>query len=69
MAPDSPLFDENVRPNDFITEVNGAKVETAGEFEEAVGGVPSGSLVRLYITRFDLRSGQTASFFAIVRVP
>lgn len=69
VAPDSPLFDENVRPNDFIAEVNGTVVTTVGEFEEAVGAVPSGSLVRLYITRFDLRSGQTASFFAIVRVP
>ena len=70
VAPDSPLYDENVRPNDFIAEVNGTKVDTAGELEAAVEAVGSGGFLRLYIQRFDLRSGNAvASFFAVVRVP
>lgn len=69
VEPDSPLYDENVRPNDFISDVNGESVSTVRELEAAVEAVSSGSLLRFYITRFDPRSGQTASYFAIVRVP
>jgi serine protease Do len=69
VAPTSPLYDENVRPNDFISEVNGVAVDSVAGFEEEVAKVDSGGFLRLYITRFDPRSGQTASFFAVVRVP
>lgn len=70
VAADSPLFDENVRPNDFISEVNGAPVTTVGDFEAAVGAAGSGALLRLYVTRVaDPRSGQVVSFYAVVRVP
>lgn len=69
VAPSSPLYDKNVRPNDFIVEVNGNAVESASELEEAIEAVPSGSFVRLYVTRFDPRSGQTISFFAPIRKP
>ena len=58
-----------VRSNDSITEANGTAVDSIRDFEEVIGAVPSGRLVRFYITRVDPRSGQTASFFAIVRVP
>ncbi|MCP3960561.1 MAG: Do family serine endopeptidase [bacterium] len=70
VAATSPLFDENVRPNDFIVEVNGASIETAAELESAIGGVESGKLLRLYVKRIiDVRSGNVASFFAVVRKP
>ncbi|MEM7583977.1 MAG: trypsin-like peptidase domain-containing protein [Acidobacteriota bacterium] len=70
VTPSSPLYDENVRANDFITEVNGTPVSTASELEEAIGAVPSGSLLRLYVSRVvDPRSGTQAGFFAVVRVP
>lgn len=69
VAPDSPLYDENVRPNDFIAEVNGTPVTTESELEAAVDAVASGGYLRLYVQRYDLRSGNSASFFAVVPVP
>ena len=70
VAPDSPLFDENVRANDFIVEVNGDPVDSAAELEEAIAAVESGRLLRLYVTRIlDPRTGSVASFFAVVRKP
>lgn len=69
VAPDSPLYDENVRPGDVIVDVNGESVDGVTTFEEAVGAVESGALLRLYVSRFDPRSDASASFFAIVRVP
>ncbi len=70
VTPSSPLYDENVRPNDFITEVNGEVVNTAADLEQAIGSVPSGSLIRLYVSRVvDPRNGTQAGFFAVIRVP
>ena len=69
VAADSPLFDKGVRANDFISEVNGEAVDAAGELEAAVGGVDSGGLLRLYVSRYNPRGGEVASFYAIVRVP
>lgn len=69
VEPDSPLYDENVRPNDVISDVNGETIASVRDFETVVEASPSGSLLRFYVTRIDPRSGQTASFFAIVRVP
>ncbi|MEE8526037.1 MAG: Do family serine endopeptidase [Thermoanaerobaculia bacterium] len=69
VAPSSPLWDDNVRPNDFIIDVNGTPVTSVEEFEAAVDAVASGALLRLYLTRVDPRSGQSVSFFAIIRVP
>ena len=63
------LVDENVRDNDFIAEVNGVAIESARDLETAVEAVESGSLLRFYVTRFDVRSGNAVSFFAVVRVP
>ena len=69
VAADSPLFDKNVRDNDFIVEVNGTAVESSSDLEAAVEAVESGDLLRFYINRYDMRSGNSASFFAIVRKP
>ena len=69
VAADSPLVDENVRDNDFIAEVNGVTVESSRDLEAAVAAVESGGLLRFYVTRFDVRSGNAVSFFAVVRVP
>lgn len=67
--PESPLYDENVRPLDIIVEANGQSVANVAEFQEVVEPLASGAFLRLYVTRFDPNSGQTVSFFAIVRVP
>ncbi len=69
VAPDSPLYDKNVRDNDFISEVNGQAVASASDLEAAIEAAPSGSVIRLYVTRFDVRSGNVTSFYAVVRVP
>ncbi len=69
VAADSPLFDKNVRENDFIAEVNGTAVDNSSDLEAAVEAVESGKLLRFYINRYDMRSGNSASFFAIVRKP
>ncbi len=69
VAPDSPLFDKNLRDNDFIQEVNGTAVESASDLEAAIEEVPAGGLVRFYVNRYDMRSGNSVSFFAVVRKP
>lgn len=67
--PESPLYDENVRPMDIITEANGQSVSNTKELQEVAAQLSAGGFLRLYVTRFDPNSGQTVSFFAIVRVP
>ena len=69
VSPSSALYDEQVRPGDILSEVNGTPVGSVREFEEIVSGAESGSSLRLYVNRHDARSGRTASFFAIVQVP
>jgi serine protease Do len=65
----SPLYEENLRPGDIITEVNGRAVDSAESFESAVRGAKSGALLRLYVWRANPQGGRGVSFFAIVRVP
>ena len=67
--PDSPLYDENVRPMDVIVEVNGESIASMADFQEVVEGLEAGAYFRLYVTRFDPNSEQTVSFFAIVQAP
>lgn len=67
--PQSPLYDENVRPLDIIVEANGESVSNVAEFEAILEELPEKAFLRLYVTRFDPNSGQTVSFFAIVRLP
>ncbi|MCP4657608.1 MAG: Do family serine endopeptidase [bacterium] len=69
VAPTSPLVDRGVRSGDIIAEVNGSPIADAGEFEDRVEEVESGSFLRLYVVRFEPRSGDQGAFFAIVRVP
>ncbi|MEM7482437.1 MAG: Do family serine endopeptidase [Acidobacteriota bacterium] len=69
VQPDSPLYEEGVRPGDVISEVNGAEVTTSSNFESMIGEISSGSYVRLYVRRIDPRSGRQSSFFAAVRKP
>ncbi|MEM9290544.1 MAG: trypsin-like peptidase domain-containing protein [Acidobacteriota bacterium] len=65
----SPLFEENVRPGQFITEVNGQPVDGVESFETLVRSFDGGSYIRLYIQTFDRQGQPGASFFAITRVP
>jgi serine protease Do len=65
----SPLYEENVRRGDVISEVNGEPVTSAEEFEAAIGAVPAGSYARLYVQRFDRRLPRPLAFFAVVQVP
>lgn len=70
VAASSPLWDRGVRPNDFIVDVNGNPVGSVRELEETINKAESGGYLRIYLTRLvDPRSGETLSFFAIVRVP
>ncbi len=53
--PTSPLWDEGVRNDgviNIVSEVNGKKVTSAGEFEAAVKQAKPGSRLRLYVRRF-----------------
>ncbi|MEM8964696.1 MAG: Do family serine endopeptidase, partial [Acidobacteriota bacterium] len=69
VAPDSPLYEEGVIPNDVITEINGQSIGSVADFEQAIKGVESGKVARLYVLRFDPRAPDGQSFFAFVRVP
>ncbi len=69
VTPTSPLYDKGVRPNDFIVDVNGNPVDSSSELEEAVQAIPSEAYLRLYVARFDPRSGASNSFFVVVQVP
>lgn len=70
VAPSSPLWEEGLRSGDIVTEVNGEKVDSVKSFENVVGGVESGAMLRLYYLRFDPRSQEViGGFFAFVKVP
>jgi len=69
VAPDSPLYDEQVRPGDIIAEVNGQPVENLREFERVVESTDSGRYLRLYVQRYDPQGERWISFFAPVRKP
>jgi serine protease Do len=69
IEPDSPLADEGVLPGDLIVEVGGRTVGSVEELETRIGEAPPGAYLRLYVQRFDPRSGESASFFAVVRKP
>jgi serine protease Do len=70
VAASSPLYDEGVTAGDVLSEVNGRAISSSKDFESAVAAVPSGGFVRLYVRRVNPRNPEdSASFFAIVRVP
>ena len=72
MSPRSPLYDEGVTQTQnvitVITEVNGKRVASVVEFEDAVSKVPSGSRLRLYLRRF-VGGQEQPPLFAFPRVP
>ncbi len=71
VAASSPLYDEGVAEGDLILEVNGQATPNVKEFESLVGGVPSGSFLRLYLRRVNPQGqgSRQVNYFAIVRVP
>lgn len=69
VAPDSPLYEEGVRPGDVISEVNGQSVSGVEEFESQVGEAPSGSFLRFYVETHNPRLPRPVYSFAVVRVP
>jgi S1-C subfamily serine protease len=68
VAASSPLYEEQVRPGQVISEVNGRPVGSVRDFEAALEEAESGDLVRLYVLRFG-PGGSRNPFFAIVRKP
>lgn len=69
IEPDSPLVERGVQPSDVITEVNGKSVESAGDFEKALGDLKKGGFARLYVQRINPQTGDVAGFFAIAKKP
>jgi|SRR5580693_2195808 serine protease Do len=69
VAPNSPLYDQAVRPGAVITEVNGKPVRTGADFERLVHEAKPGSYLRLYTYRFDRGGRALAPFYAVVQVP
>lgn len=69
VAPDSPLYDKGVRQGQVIVDVNGTPLKGGKDFEKAVKDVPSGKFLRLYVTQVNPQTGESASFFAVIRVP
>jgi serine protease Do len=68
VSPSSPLYEQAIRRNTIITEVNGHPVKNVAEFEKAIKGAKAKSYVRLYALQIGPR-GETAPFFAVVQVP
>ena len=55
VSPSSPLWDQGITNDGILyvlTEVNGRPVTSVRDFEEAVGAVPRGSRLRLYVRRY-----------------
>jgi serine protease Do len=69
VSPNSPLYDQAVRPGTVISEVNGKQVRSGAEFERLVRETKSGSYLRLYTWRFDRSGKALAPFYAVVQVP
>lgn len=68
VAPNSPLYEQAVRPGSIITEVNGREVKSVQEFEETVRAAKPKSYLRFYVQNIG-RNGQGQPFFAVVQVP
>ena len=71
VSPRSPLYDEGVRAGEIInviTEVNGTEVAGVEQFETIVGGLDSGSRMRIYIRRF-ARGQEIQPLFVFPAIP
>jgi serine protease Do len=69
VAPTSPLYEQRVRRNTVITEVNGRPVKTVDQFEKEVKSAKSKSYVRLYARQLGAQGQISPPFFAVVQVP
>jgi len=69
VEPNSPLYEELVRPGNVITEVNGQEIAGVADFENAIKGAKSGSFLRFYVQRITRQGDRPQPFFAVVRVP
>ena len=69
VEPNSPLYEELVRPGNVITEVNGQEIAGVADFEKAVRDAKPGSFLRLYVQRIGRQGERPQPFFAVVRVP
>ena len=63
---DSPAAEQGLAPGDVITEANGGKITSSGQFRDAVQKVGSGEYIRLYVRRF---APQEVSRFVLIKTP
>lgn len=69
VAPDSPLYERNVRQNDVLVDVNGEKIEGTRDLQKKIAAVKTGGFLRFYVGRFNPQTGEVGYFFAITRKP
>lgn len=69
VTPSSPLYEQRVRRNTVITEVNGRPVTTVEQFEKEVKSAKSKSYLRLYSRQLGAQGQVGPPFFAVVQVP
>jgi len=69
VAPDSPLYQRNVRPNDVLVDLNGEAIENTRDLQKKVGAQKSGGFLRFYVGRFSPQTGEVGYFYAITRKP
>ena len=65
----SPAGEANIAAGDVITEVQGQKTNTVGEFRAAVEKLRSGQYARMYVITSPARTGQSVAGYRIVQVP
>ena len=64
----SPLYEENVRAGDVISEVNGQPVSTLSELDSALDSLDTGEVVRFRVWRIG-SNGQASPYFAFAEAP
>jgi serine protease Do len=64
----SPAAETPIREGDVITEVNGRRITSTDEFGKIVSGARKGDYLRMYVVRPPGRSGNSISFFALVKI-
>lgn len=61
---DSPAAEQGLAPGDLITEANGQRVTSTGQFREQIQSVGRGDYIRLYVRRF---APQEVSRFVLIK--
>jgi serine protease Do len=69
VTPSSPLYEQLVRRNTVIIEVNGHPVKNVEQFEKEVKSMKAKSYVRLYARQVVGNGQLSPPFFAVVQVP